>query len=228
MTTTAREEAASIATWIASHGVALPDGFSDRIERFRELVLEANERVNLTRITAPGDFFRKHVADSLLLALALPAIQTSTLELLDVGCGAGIPGIPLALAFPSLSITEVDSMAKKVQEVEWIIRSLGLERARALHARARELAHRKEHQERYDLVVARAVTDTAILIRECRRLLRPGGALVTYKTPAQAAQEIPLVTREAEKFHLDAAISASWHLPENAGERVFWLIARPA
>ena len=204
----------------------LPEGWSERIDRFHALLIEANVRCNLTRLTSRDDFLYKHVADSLLVCQVWPAIRNDGLRVADIGCGGGIPGIPLALTFPALRVTEVDSSRKKVSCVREFIEALGLSDCDAIAVRARELAHRESFQGAFDLVVARAVDRTSKLIRECRRLLAPGGALISYKTPDQVREDATAVAREAAKADLQTRASPTLPLPGGRGERQFVVVAR--
>lgn len=227
MSETGSEDTGALADWLEAHGLSLPGCWKEQVEKLRRAVVAANERVNLTRITGERDFLAKHIADSLLIAFAYPRLRTEPLAIADIGCGAGFPGLPLAITFPSSRVTEVDSAAKKVSEVERIIGELEIGNARTVHARGRELAHRSEHERAYDLVVSRAVSDTPSLLRECRRLVRPGGSLVVYKTPGQAREEKALTEREAAKHGLLPELSIAWTLPQSDGERCFWIITAP-
>ncbi len=199
-----------------------PD-FVAGIDTFYDILSTANSRTNLTRITDREDFQTKHVADSLLGAVVLPNLQTEELSVADVGCGGGFPGIPLALAFPNLEVTEIDSTGKKIACVKKFIKALKLN-GRAVQGRARELSRQPEHRHQYDVVTARAVSETPKLITECRHLLKPGGILLAYKTPEQLADERQLVTREVGKRGFTATASAIYQLPEDLGKRQFWIL----
>lgn len=201
----------------------LPKGLWEQsLPRLYEAVLQANETHNLTRITDLDEFLVKHLLDSLLVLKLQPELLTCTGQVADVGCGGGFPGLPLALLCSQAQFTEIDTSRKKVQSVVSIIESLKLtDRCRALHGKARELGRQADFQRQFDIVLARAVSDTPSLIKECRHLLKPGGCLIAYKTPGQVADEAKLTRREARKAKLSVEESAILSLPDGAGERQF-------
>jgi len=191
--------------------------------RLREALVAANQALNLTRITSEADYWWLHVADSLSVGRAWPAILTEPLAVADVGCGAGFPLLPLAWANPALRGTGIESRRKKAAFVAEQIRALGLEGAGVVAGRAREAARRPEHAGRYDAVVLRAAGAAGKLVRECRGLLRPaeGSRMVFYKTPPAVAAERAEIEREAGKFALAVEVSPAFTLPGNRGERQF-------
>ncbi len=156
-------------------GVALTDEQRGLMWEHFRLVVQANRQFNLTRITSAADAAVKHYADSLTL-LAAPWIDADggrPLRVLDVGTGAGFPAVPLAIARPDWRITAIDSTAKKVRFVAEAVGRLGLTNVEARHARAADLARSK--QERFDLVLLRAVSRIAAGLDEVHRLVPPGG-----------------------------------------------------
>ncbi len=211
-----------LAAWqICPAGETLPG----RLNEFYQALLEANKSCNLTRITAYRDFLYKHIADSLLAAAAWPELQREALQVADVGCGGGFPGLPLALAFPQLRCTEIDRTGKKIACVRGFIERLGLDNCEAVHGNARELSRLEQYQSRYEVVVSRAVADTPALIRDCRGFLKArDGVLIVCKTPDQIGEERQLVEREAAKARLTVRASEIYELPENLGRRQFWLL----
>lgn len=223
------DPAAVVHAWLAE--LALPplrDGAAARLEDLYAALVAANRDVNLTRLTDRADFWYKHVADSLLALAVWPAPRETPLTVMDVGCGAGFPGLPLALALPAAQFTEVDSTRKKVDFVAGAIARLGLTNCTALAGRARELARLPAHHERYAVVLARAVADGATLVRECRHLLaRAGGVLLAYKTPEAIAAEQELLAREAAKAGLVVSLSPVFTLPGDAGRRQLCRVQRP-
>lgn len=160
-------------------GIALDAETVARFLRFAALLEEGNRHLNLTRVR-PEDMVTLHFLDSLLLAAVhRPA---SGARLLDVGTGAGFPGVPLALVFPDLDVTLMDSTRKRLTFLEGALADLGIKNARTLHARAEELARDPRHRERYDLVVARAVAPMATLAGWLLPFVRTGGIAMAYKS----------------------------------------------
>lgn len=170
----------------AELGIALDDDRAARFDTFTALLLEWNERVNLTRIVEPSEIAVKHYLDSLSLLSALDVPIGASL--IDVGSGAGIPAIPLAIARPDLRITVLDSVRKKLTFVEAALRELGIPDAETVHARAEDAARDKAHRERYDLVVARAVARLPVLAELCIPFCKIGGWFAAYKGPHAAGE----------------------------------------
>ncbi len=209
--------------------IATPPDWIEKLRTFHTLLSAANAQHNLTRITDFDDYLFKHVADSLLATRVYPSLRDTELSVADVGCGAGFPGLPLAMAFPRLSVNEIDSATKKIWCVERFIEELGLSRCQTILGRARELSRSEDYHHAFDLVLARAVGDTPTLIRECRGLLKPErSALVVYKTPRSLAEEKKRVERESAKAHLEAQESEIFSLPGQRGKRQFWILSRGA
>lgn len=196
------------------------------LDRLHSALLEANRTTNLTRITDEEAFWLLHVADSLAVGLALPALLTERWAVADVGCGAGFPILPLAWANPRLAITGIDSRGRKIEFVRGQIASLGLERCRAVAGRARELARLPEHAGAYGAVLLRAVGAPPKLLRDARALAAPNGRIIFYATPAAADEHRETSEREADKLGLAMTESPTLALPRDAGERKFILFTR--
>ena len=165
-------------------GVELPDETVDRIVSFGEAVLEKNRVMNLTAITDPDQAAELHLLDSLTLLKVLPLAGKS---LLDVGTGAGFPGVPLKLAVPSLRLTLLDSLQKRMRWLEdEALPALDLE-ARFLSGRAEEFA--AQYRERFDVVTSRAVARLNLLCELCLPYVHEGGYFLAMKG-AQAGEEL--------------------------------------
>ena len=165
------------------------DGTAERqLRDLRDLLVRWNERFNLTAIKDPVEIDARLIGDALRMLPALDALvgpiaarQTDPVAVIDVGTGAGFPGLVLQIARPALSVTLLDATGKKIRFVEQAIVELGLANARGLHGRAEELGRQDHHRERYDLVTARAVAALPALLELTLPLLRIGGSALLPK-----------------------------------------------
>ena len=159
----------------------LPSGYLDRAERFVALLLDANERINLTRVVAPADVARLHLLDALA---ALPLLDASGPgPVVDLGSGGGVPALPLALARPERTWTLVDSVARKAAVLLDMAGALGLEGVTILGERAETLGRDPRHRERFEVVTARACAALPVLAELALPLLSAGGTLLAWKGP---------------------------------------------
>ena len=165
----------------------LPPGFMDAAERFVGLLLAANRRVNLTRVTSPAEVARLHLLDSLA---ALPEIDSlAPSEAIDLGSGGGLPALPLAMARPGMRWTLVDSVGKKASILAGFIEALDLRTVTVIADRVETLGRSAEHRERYPLVTARACAALPALVELALPLLAVGGSLLAWKGPLSEADE---------------------------------------
>jgi 16S rRNA (guanine527-N7)-methyltransferase len=168
----------------ASVGCPLDDGQVAACARYAEELLAWNARVNLTRLTRPEELAVQHIADSLVCLWGVPpdcSAPGAAVSCVDVGTGAGLPGLALAVVRPAWRVTLADAVGKKVAFVDHAIRVLGLPGCTALHARAEDLGRDPAQRGRHDLAVARAVAHLAVLAEYLLPLLRVGGRAVALK-----------------------------------------------
>lgn len=165
----------------------LPAGFGDAAQRFVGLLLDANRRTNLTRVTEPDAVARLHLLDSLA---ALPMLDGwASSAAIDLGSGGGLPAIPLALARPEMGWTLVDSVGKKAAALRDFVEALGLRNVTVLADRAEALGQDRRHRERYRVVTARACATLPVLAELALPLLSPGGWLLAWKGPLDEADD---------------------------------------
>lgn len=149
---------------------------------YMKLLKEWNEKINLTAITEDEDIVKKHFIDSIKV-FKIEAFKKCN-NLIDVGTGAGFPGIPISIMRPEVNITLLDSLNKRVNFLDTVIKSLQLKNIKAIHGRAEELARNKEHREKYDVVTSRAVANMAVLSEFCIPFTKVGGYFIPLKGPA--------------------------------------------
>lgn len=160
-------------------GIPLSERQLDQFETYYRLLVEWNEKMNLTGITEHEAVYEKHFYDSLTVSLAADLKGADSLA--DIGSGAGFPGIPLKIAFPHLQVTIVDSLAKRIRFLEEVAAQLQLDGVACVHGRAEDIARLPEHRDRYAVATARAVARLAGLNELCLPFVRPGGSFVAMK-----------------------------------------------
>ena len=175
-----------------SYGLALTEEQLSRFERYYELLIEWNQKMNLTAITEPREVAVKHMIDS--LSAWDDSLFSPEASLVDVGTGAGFPGIPLKILYPGLKLTLLDSLNKRIRYLQTVVDELGLTDVRCIHARAEEAARQKEYREQFDIAVSRAVARLPILAEYCLPFVKKGGIFAAlmgmqYEQEAQEARK---------------------------------------
>ena len=168
-----------IAAGLAAMGIVPPAGAVDALAEYGRLLLEQNKVMNLTAITDPEQVADLHFLDS---AALLPMADWENKTVIDVGTGAGFPGLPLKLLVPSLRLTLLDSLGKRIAWLESVCTALGLEGVTCLHARAEEQALVPGFRDSFDLAVSRAVAPMALLSELCLPYVRVGGRFLAMKS----------------------------------------------
>ncbi len=206
-------------------GVTLTDTQIDQLLRFRSLLLDWNTRINLTAITDPHAVLTRHILDSLTCLLACDqSPQNQPVHLLDVGSGAGFPGLALAIAQPEWHVTSLEATGKKVRFQQAIIDDLHLPNVRVVQGRAEEMAHDPAWRGKFNVVTARALAALPVLLEWCQPFAARGGMVLALKKGDLAA-EIAQGNRAAqilgsepvERIALPSALTAV--APDLAGDR---------
>ncbi len=189
-------------------GLELPEETVDKLCAFGEAVVKQNQVMNLTAITEPSAVAKLHLLDSLTV---LKCAQLKGKTLIDVGCGAGFPGVPTAIACPEAHVTLLDSLGKRMNWLEAVLPQLGVQ-ARCITARAEEAV--ADHREKFDFATSRAVARLNILLELTAPYVRVGGAVLALKGSAAreeleeakiAVKKLGLKVEQIRDFHIDGA-----------------------
>ncbi len=160
--------------------LSLSDHQIEQFLSYYDLLIEWNEKINLTAITEFHDVVYKHFIDSLCIKSIID--MTSIESMIDVGTGAGFPGIPIKILYPDIKITLMDSLKKRLSFLDIVIANLSLSNIFTTHGRAEDLGHHKDYRENYDLCVSRAVANLSTLTELCIPFVRTGGYFISYKS----------------------------------------------
>lgn len=184
-------------------GVTLTESQVEQFIRYYELLLEWNSVMNLTAITSYDEVMKKHFVDSASLIKAMDL--SKPLSVIDVGTGAGFPGLALKIAFPELKVTLLDSLNKRISFLNAVIEELGLTGVETIHGRAEDFAKPGKMREKYDLCVSRAVANLSTLSEYCLPYVKVGGCFVAYKSEkltqemTEAGRAIQILGGKVEK-----------------------------
>lgn len=169
---------------IEKTGIQLDDVQVGQFLLYYELLIEWNKVMNLTAITDYKEVVQKHFVDSLALikAIDIQYLQIGNKSVIDIGTGAGFPGIPLKIVFSKLKITLLDSLNKRIKFLNEVIKRLEMNDITAIHGRAEDYAKQKDYREQYDICVSRAVANLATLSEYCLPYVKKEGCFISYKS----------------------------------------------
>lgn len=177
----------SLTEYLKKNDIYYNDETLRMFEDYRSGILEKNRFINLTAITDPEEFTLKHFVDSATCCVIQEYMDAD--KILDMGTGAGFPGVPLAILSPEKEFVLVDSLKKRLKIIDELCCRIGIKNVTTLHARAEDLARRDEHREKYDLCLSRAVANLSTLSEYCLPFVRQGGSMIAYKG-AEAETEV--------------------------------------
>ena len=160
--------------------IKLDEAAINKFVKYYNMLIETNRVMNLTAITDPVDVINKHFIDSLSIVKCISLDDNKSI--IDIGTGAGFPGIPLKIAFPDLNITLLDSLNKRINFLNNVIEELDLTDIKAVHGRSEEFGRNKNYREKYDIAVSRAVANLSTLSEYCLPFVKVGGLFIPYKS----------------------------------------------
>ena len=192
-----------------------------QLDTYYEMLIEKNKVMNLTAITEFDEVIVKHFVDSLSICQILK--DDSNLKIIDLGTGAGFPGIPLAIAYPNHSFVLMDSLNKRINFLHEVVDAIGLTNVELVHARAEEAGRNKSYREKFDLCVSRAVANIATLSEYCLPFVNIGGRFISFKS-GDVSEEINLSGSAINKLGGKLCNPFYFNLPESDINRSFLII----
>lgn len=203
-------------------GIELSDLQKQQFIDYYELLVEKNKVMNLTAITDFKEVMQKHFIDS----LSIIRVKNLTNEsIIDIGTGAGFPGIPIKIAFPETNIVLLDSLNKRVGFLNEVIETLNLKNIKAIHGRAEDFAHTKEYRESFDIGVSRAVAKLSVLAEYCLPYVKKGGYFIPYKS-GKISEEIQISQNALKILGSSLVKEEAFILPNSDIERSLLVIEK--
>lgn len=200
---------------LSNLGIVVTEQMLKQFNRYYELLIEWNEKINLTAITEKNDVYLKHFYDSATLLKAIDLNNETSL--CDIGTGAGFPGLVLKIMFPNLKVTLIDALEKRIKFLNIVIKELDLKDIETIHARSEEYGIK--NREIYDVVTARAVANLSVLMEYCVPLVKVGKYFIPMK--ANISQEINLSQKAIKKLEIKQIKKLEFMLPyENSNRTI--------
>ena len=204
-------------------GISLTPKQLGQFELFYKMLIETNKSMNLTAITDEDEVIEKHFIDSLSCRRVVDMSQIRTC--IDVGTGAGFPGIPLAILLPGIQFTLMDSLNKRITFLKDVVEKCGLKNVECIHSRAEELAKDEKYREKYDICVSRAVANLSILLEYCIPFIKKGGKFISYKS-ISSEEELSASKNAQNKLCCKLKNNISFELPDTDNKRNFLIFEK--
>lgn len=217
------EQKKLIINQIAAMGITPSDEQCEQLYTYFEMLVDWNTRMNLTGITEFNDVVIKHFADS--AAIARTDLMTQVKSLIDIGTGAGFPGMVLKILYPEVKVTLLDTLNKRLIFLQAVIDELGLEEIETVHSRAEDYVKKPGIRESYDLCVSRAVADLRVLSEYCMPYVKIGGYFVPYKS-GTVDEECKNAEKTVKTLGGKPCGVNKFELPENSGARSLVIIKK--
>ena len=198
---------------------------TDKFQIYYERMIAFNEKVNLTAITDRQEVFIKHFEDSLRLADAVPDVDNSEYKLIDVGTGAGFPGLPIAIEHPGVEVTLTDALDKRLNFLRELTDELGLNNVKIVHARAEDLGHDPEFREKFDIATCRAVSNLSTIVEYCTPLIHKGGLFIPLKS-GEVISEVEAASNAIRVLACKIKGIQTYELSEDMGSRSLIIIEK--
>ena len=198
--------------------VSLDEGQLQKLNKYHELLNERGKVMNLTTITDEKEVYEKHFLDSLAICKIIK--MKENLQIIDVGTGAGFPGIPIKIAFPQVKIVLLDSLNKRIKFLDEVIEKLGLTNIETIHGRAEDFAKMEGYREAFDVSVSRAVANLSTLAEYCVPYVCIGGSFVSYKA-GDVYEEIEVAQRAIKELGGTVDEILMFQLPDTEIQRSF-------
>lgn len=196
----------------------------EQFETFYELLIETNKSFNLTAITEMHEVVLKHFIDSIAISKFR---NLSNCKVIDVGTGAGFPGIPLAIMYPDAKFVLMDSLNKRLHFIEQVISKLGIQNVTTLHGRAEDVGQDIMYREKFDFCVSRAVASLPVLLELCMPVVKVGGEFISYKSEL-LQEELWKAERAMKILHTTLREQFDYSIPDTDFYRVFAIFSKDA
>ncbi|WP_405127456.1 16S rRNA (guanine(527)-N(7))-methyltransferase RsmG [Salicibibacter halophilus] len=209
--------------WLKEIDLFLDDGQKEQFQRYYDTLITWNKKMNLTGITGEKEVYEKHFYDSLLATCCYPFKDVHSL--IDIGGGAGFPGVPLKICFPHIQLTVIDATKKRIQFLEHLADQLSLENINLLHMRAEDAARDERYRDSHDVSIARAVAKMPVLAELCLPFVRKNGVWIALKGKA-GDEETEMAMPAIRALNGGEADEHYFELPTEASDRHIYVFGK--